>query len=208
MLTHPSTLPRHREPQIIELTSGRFTALHSHRVAASVSSGEWVIPGWIRTTRTTTLFTINFIWYQPIFVMTTTAFDRIGVEESATGSAGSVRLGIYEADVSDPTAVVPKALVLDAGTVAVGTIGVKQITISETLNPGFYFLTLATGVGVTLYSSLDASGPMEAESAATPGDEMDRVIPTVFKTFAALADPATAPTAVASIVAQSTALRR
>lgn len=79
-------------------------------------------------------------YYTPIFVNTSNTFDRIGIISASTFVGSStVRLGIY----SD-TAGSPNTLVLDAGTVAPTASGqVNQITISQTLSTGFYWLAFA-----------------------------------------------------------------
>lgn len=59
------------------------------------------------------------------------AVDRIGITvKTAAGASETCRLGIYAANSST---FLPDALVVDAGTVAVDSTGVKEITISETI---------------------------------------------------------------------------
>lgn len=68
-----------------------------------------------------------------------TTFDRIRVEVTSAGSAGSVhRLGIYGSGADGA----PDALVLDAGTVDTTTTGLKDITISQALPPGIYWIAV------------------------------------------------------------------
>ena len=58
-----------------------------------------------------------------------------------------MRLGIYN---SSETTFEPNTVVLDAGTVDTSSTGIKEITISQTLNAGLYFLTaVRQGVGAT-----------------------------------------------------------
>lgn len=64
-------------------------------------------------------------------------FTRIGIEVT-TLSAGNARLGIYRLEPDMTTA----ALILDAGTVDTGTTGLKEVTISQLLAPGFYVLAV------------------------------------------------------------------
>lgn len=69
-------------------------------------------------------------------------FDRIACEVTTGGSAGAVmRLGIYNSGGGVPTTVL-----LDAGTVAATTTGAKEITISQTLARGVYFLAAAAQI--------------------------------------------------------------
>jgi hypothetical protein len=75
-------------------------------------------------------------------------FDRIACRvNTAASSGGVVRLGIYEA-TSDGLV---GNLILDAGTVATNSTGVKEITISQTLAAGKYWLAVVGQVaGCTL----------------------------------------------------------
>lgn len=64
--------------------------------------------------------------------------DRIGIEVTVIGQTGSVvRLGIF----SDTGLGLPGSVLLDAGVVAADTIGVKELTISQPLGPGIYWLS-------------------------------------------------------------------
>jgi hypothetical protein len=64
-------------------------------------------------------------------------YTRIGINMTSGGGASTVaRLGIYEVNSSGS----PGPIVLDAGTVDTSTTGMKEITISETLTAGRYFL--------------------------------------------------------------------
>jgi hypothetical protein len=76
-------------------------------------------------------------YYMPIYIPYTTTFDRITIA-TATGFSGtaSVRLGIY-----NDTNGSPSTLLLDAGTVsATAANTIYEITISQSLNVGFYWL--------------------------------------------------------------------
>lgn len=85
----------------------------------------------------------------PVFEDTT--FDRIGVTIGASVASSTVRLGIYAAG-SDG---LPGALVLDAGTVDSSTTGNKEITISQALAAGWYYLAMlsASAVGINRVTS-------------------------------------------------------
>jgi len=87
------------------------------------------------TLTTVTNVVANTTYYSPLYVNSTTAFDRIGCTPISAGTA-SVRLGIY----SDTNGA-PDALVVDAGTVTVNsTLTAFLITINQTLIPGWYWL--------------------------------------------------------------------
>jgi hypothetical protein len=71
----------------------------------------------------------------PIWVPETGTYTKIAVHNTTTNATGTCRIGIYNAD----TELEPSTLVLDAGTVALDTAAVKEITISQSLNRGLYY---------------------------------------------------------------------
>jgi hypothetical protein len=109
-----------------------------------------------------------------------TTFDTIAINVTAAGGTGSkARLGVY----ADNGAGFPGVLVVDAGTVATDSIGVKSIALILPLSPGLYWLvcedaqvtsapTLSTctiamqGGHITLNSSLAQSSGWFAAAQA------------------------------------------
>lgn len=83
------------------------------------------------------IFVNQRVYYSPVFVDSTTVFDRLAIRTGPSyGGTGSVRIGIY-----NNTDGFPSTLILDAGTVATtATNTVYQITISQSLDAGFYWL--------------------------------------------------------------------
>lgn len=79
----------------------------------------------------------------PLWVPQATAIDRIGLEiTTAAPSARTVTLLIY---ANDPLTDGPGALWFNAGTIdPTGTAGVREITISETLTRGLWWLSFHT----------------------------------------------------------------
>ncbi len=72
------------------------------------------------------------------------AIDRVGCEITTAGSAGQVaRLAVYNADAVTG---LPTTVLVDAGTVAVDTLGVKEVLVSATLH-GLYWLGLTAQSG-------------------------------------------------------------
>lgn len=72
--------------------------------------------------------------------------DRIGVEVTKEGSAGAVlRLGIY----ADNGKGLPETRVLDAGTIDATILGTHEITISQVVTSGVYWLVCASQGGPT-----------------------------------------------------------
>lgn len=84
----------------------------------------------------------------PFYLPRRSSVDRIGVEVTVAGEAGSViRLGVYADSASES---LPAALILDAGTVSGdGAIGFKQITIAQDLGPGLVWLAAVCQSAVT-----------------------------------------------------------
>jgi hypothetical protein len=109
----------------------------------------------------------------PFFVPVATAFDRIGIQVTTDSTAGGLgRLAIYTMTDSNSD-----ALVVDSGTFLIDTTGVKELTIVETLQPGWYVLaftqdqscsirgaTLTANYGRT---SLATTGPFSVLSSGT-----------------------------------------
>jgi hypothetical protein len=88
-----------------------------------------------------TTLSVNTTYYAPIFIPTTTTYDRIGVRTGTSFSGtASVRLGIYNDSAGKPGTVL-----LDAGTIApTASTTSYEITISQTLNAGFYWIAFNT----------------------------------------------------------------
>ena len=89
--------------------------------------------------------TQNTTYYSAFYVSETATFDRIACR-AATGFSGTatVRLGIYNNGTNAPTTVV-----LDAGTVSVTAAGTFEITISQQLTPGWYWLAFNSQTNAT-----------------------------------------------------------
>jgi hypothetical protein len=78
-------------------------------------------------------------YYQPIYISKTNTFDRIALHTQGDFSGSTtVRMGIYNDSDGLPTTVL-----LDAGTVSPSAANTNyQITISQSLSPGLYWLAL------------------------------------------------------------------
>jgi len=76
-------------------------------------------------------------YYQPIYISSTITLDRISIQTASTfAGTATIRLGIYNESGGLPTTVL-----LDAGTVSATAASTNyEITISQSLTPGFYFL--------------------------------------------------------------------
>jgi hypothetical protein len=99
------------------------------------------LPGAIFTGGSTTVWGLDNMFIQPIYVPATITVTAMQVRLSEAGTAGSVaRLGIF-----NTTSALAGGgnRVLDAGTVAADSTGVKTITgLSQVLTAGWYFLVM------------------------------------------------------------------
>jgi hypothetical protein len=79
----------------------------------------------------------------PIYIPSTISFDRIAVAtSSAFSGTATVRMGIY---ANDSATSKPSTLILDAGTVSCTVAStLYQITISQSLSAGFYWVAMNT----------------------------------------------------------------
>lgn len=114
--------------------------------------GAYLNPGFYITTsatRSTIQLGANSELTTPIWILNTGTIDRIAIEITAAGTAGTViRLGIR----SDNGTGKPDALMLDAGTVAGDAVALVEQSISQVISvPGLYHLTVTPqNTGATL----------------------------------------------------------
>ena len=132
--------------------AGKANTSHSHAIADTTglqAALDAIHPGF-RTnyyyssfngyTAAARALVANRLFYTPFFVPRTTTFTRIGVNVSVLAASSTIRLGIYNNGNGVPSG----APLLDAGTVSGATTGEKEITISQTLTPGWYWLAVVS----------------------------------------------------------------
>ena len=170
------------------------------KLKPAVVPGRYVIPGYQATDRIAALVTAGRIYYIPIFVTETTTYIRIGVYVE-TALAGTADLRIFAWDNG-----VPGKLILSAGTVDTSTTGGKEITISQTLSRGYYFLAFRCTSACQLYGLKGESSVVvpAAGLRTTTYPNPRYCVPFV---TAAYADPAPAPDAASIIEAGCVFLR-
>lgn len=122
--------------------------------------------------RSTISHNLNRMTYMPIWLPASSSVDRLGVEVTTVGAAGSViRVGMYDDDGGGR----PGALLVDAGTVDATTTGAKELTVTQDLaSGGVYWLAAVAQVATATLRS--ATGPLlpvgtdtlAAATAATP----------------------------------------
>lgn len=107
-----------------------------YRKVGTTTLERWYTGAAIAYDATTQTASLNVIRYQSFIVPKAITIDRIAMEITAGGSAGSlVRLGIY-----DSSNTLPNSLVLDAGTIAGDSATFQSININQTLAPNLYWL--------------------------------------------------------------------
>ncbi len=111
----------------------------------------WIVGRWYNAqmiaSGTTNAPTASELRVASLYVPTPRAIDRIGCSVSTAGTGGHVaRLGIYN---SDPATGLPTTVLIDAGTVAVDTTGIKEIAVAATLH-GLHWLGLTAQSGTFL----------------------------------------------------------
>jgi len=100
---------------------------------------RWTVPGWACTSTQSVSLILGALYYIPIFISETTTYIRIAINVSTAASGKLARLGIYNF-----AAGLPGTLILDAGTVSVGTTGSKQIVISQAITRKYAFLAIVS----------------------------------------------------------------
>lgn len=153
------------------------------------SISRWVLPGWYAHWYGTTGFLSNNIYYIPIFVSETTTFIRIGIYV-ATPSPGTADLRIFSWQDG-----LPYSLILSAGTVDTGTEGAKELTISQVLTRGYYFLAIRCSNIPSLRGpeqSYPIVAPVQGISTSLVG-YTPNLIPYVNSVYS---DPAPAPSSI------------
>lgn len=100
----------------------------------SVAGTKFSVPGWENQSFDSHTLTANQLIYIPCLVSEPSTYTGIFVRVTSF-AAGNLRMGIYRYRAGQPG-----ALVLDAGVVSTGSNGVKEIVISQFLEPSYYFL--------------------------------------------------------------------
>lgn len=187
--THWSNLPKGSDGEVLTMTSGLpawgsgSDVYRNLQTAQTAGGNVWrVSPTLVELTASTAGVTADTLYAVPFVVGNSDTADRIGIDVQSS-AAGSVRLGIYNSSGGAPS-----SLLLDAGTVSVSTTGQKNITISQALSPGMYFLALVSDVAPTI-AGIDEtemlwSYGLQSQVGST---QLNRI--SASHTYAALPDP-------------------
>lgn len=168
------------------------------RVETPTAENNWQRPGWWADGQFNRTHSADALYYTPIFVARKTTFDRVGIDvTSGTGDGEVCRLGLYEAD---PDTLMPAARVSDFGTVLVGSVAEVEITISLTLERGYYWTAHISNGGPQLGCVDGNSGvsiPLQGWHRAINMFAQDALIRFIENqtgvATGGLADPATVP---------------
>lgn len=92
----------------------------------------------------------NSIYYTPVEIGTRVGITTISCKINSAATGATLRMGIY-----DNAGGKPGNLILDAGSVAVSTTGVKEVTLASTLYllPGWYWFAIFSSGAPTLDSA-------------------------------------------------------
>lgn len=116
------------------------TTLGAPPAMPAFKSGRYYFPASQISTATSNTLANGTLRLTPWFVERAVTIDRIGGEITVIGDVGSkLRLGIY----ADDGGGYPGALLLDAGQIAGDSATVQELTVSQTLQPGLYWIGAA-----------------------------------------------------------------
>ena len=136
-------------------------AAHTLNIGQIFRTGEYLPAGFLLG-YTTSAIQADRIIARYLWVARNITVDRIAVYVATAGAAGTViRLGIY----NNGTNLLPGSLLLDAGTVAVDSTGVKAITINQALTKGLYWLALFSDGAPTLGAHASAWSPIGMDNS-------------------------------------------
>jgi len=172
------------------LAPERDDAYRRARGKTSGGTTYYFVPNAHFVAQPTTTIVADFDQYMPWYVDTPIVIDQLAFEVTTAGT--NTRAGIYAADRD----LQPTRLLLDSGSIGVGTTGVKTFTFGSPLSlPRGRYLTAmnadATGVGVRSYR---AGCP--SQQGLNPGATFTYgILYTVGRSYAAFPDPGTAWTA-------------
>lgn len=173
------------------ITTGTLVPAYGGTLAIerTLSTGSIGVPGVEFSTMTTQVQTANRTYYEQFEVRKACTLTELFTEVTGAGAGSSVtRLGVYAAD----NVGTPGALVVDAGTVACDSTGVKSITgLSVALAPGFY-MKARNSTGAPTLRIIRGGSRLAGIDSGMGGTPMfsQRY---VNATIGAFPDPATAP---------------
>lgn len=129
----------------------------------------WTIPANGADTATGGSCTSANMYFTPMLFARRTVLDRVVLTVATAGTTGTVsRVGLYTAD---PVTFAPTTLVTDFGSVATDTTGTKEITTSQTVDPGLWWFAVAQSNTVTYSCPVAGASPPYSTNVWSPGNQ-------------------------------------
>lgn len=135
-------------------TNKRVTRANLGFLGRKFRTGDYYNPDAYGNDTTVTL-DLDLLRAVPFSVGEQQTFDRIGLEVTGAVASTTIRLGIYASNANG----LPGALVLSAGSVDASTTGAKEITISQALDPGLYWVACVPQGGQPTVRATDGRTP-------------------------------------------------
>lgn len=90
---------------------------------------------------------VNILYFVPIWIPHRCTITKLGLTVTTLG-AGSARFGLWDSvnGFAGGLSGIPRNRIIDAGTVSVATTGDKEVTISQSVDAGMYFISMVTDV--------------------------------------------------------------
>jgi hypothetical protein len=124
---------------IANVTSLQTTLDNLQKQIAPAITNDRYFSSYAGQTTSVRAMVANRLFFVPLVIPNAITATRIGINVT-TAVAGSARVGLY----NDAAGIPSGAALLDAGTVNTGTTGEKEITISQALTPGLYWIAIVT----------------------------------------------------------------
>ncbi len=127
----------------------------------SLEASGYYIGRTLTTTASTVFITVARTYYIPIYLPAAT-YDRITMRSGEYAGASTIRMGLYNASA---TTGLPTTVIFDAGTVSLTAANTNyEVTISQTLNAGYYYLAINCQVKISGDGNYLAGGGMPVQS--------------------------------------------
>lgn len=137
------------------VTGGGGGSVTGYETGVSAATGLWYRAPGDGPVAANVTATVGRALFVPFIVATSKTWDRIGCDVAVVAAAtGVVRLGIFANNTSGQ----PGTLILDAGTIDATGTGGKNVTISQLLAPGLYWLCAVGQVAGTAQLRATVSG--------------------------------------------------
>ena len=113
---------------------------HTRNAYQVLKVGEYWIPGMEGQANTGISMVADTLYVAPLLIARDLTIDRLACHVTTADVGKNARLGIYK----DNGAFAPDELLLDAGTVSVGAIGIKTVVAAQALVKGLYWTAIVT----------------------------------------------------------------